>query len=175
MAFWKESNEMRLINYGILFLLVGYIPSYALTYAISSKELVQEAKRYNGQMIYFEGEIIGEVMRRGDTAWLNISDGGFAIGVFAQTSHLPKITYYGGYKTVGDRIQVKGVFNRTCSMHGGELDIHAKSLTIVKQGHLVEHPINLSRVRIALFLSLIALILVIIHFLKTKSRTSSNI
>lgn len=162
---------MRVINYGILFLLLGYIPSYALTYAISSKELIQEAKRYNGQMICFEGEIIGEVMKRGDIAWLNISDGGFAIGVFAQTSHLPKITYYGGYKTVGDRIQVKGIFNRTCSMHGGELDIHAKSLKIVKPGYIVDRPINLHKVRIILLLSLIAIVLIIIFLLKEKRDT----
>jgi hypothetical protein len=166
---------MKLINFVILFLLIGYIHSYADTYiVVSSTKLVKEAKRYDGKLVYFEGEVIGEVMRRGKVAWLNLSDGGFVIGVFANIHQLPKITYFGGYKAIGDKIGVEGIFHRACSQHGGELDIHAISLKITKQGHIVQHPINLQKVRIALILSLIAIIVIIIHFIKTKVKKDTK-
>lgn len=149
-------------------MLIGYTYSYAYTYTISSTKLVEEAKKYDGKLVYFEGEIIGEVMKRGKVAWLNLSDGGFVIGIFAHIQQLPKITYFGGYKAIGDRIGVEGIFHRACSRHRGELDIHAHSIKIVKQGHIVKHPINLHKVRIALILSLIAIIVVIIHLLRQR-------
>jgi len=161
---------MKVINFGILFLVIQYIYSYTYAYAISSKELLENAKRYDGEIIYFEGEVIGEVMRRGAVTWLNLSDGECAIGVVTQTVQLPKITYYGSYKAIGDRLGVEGIFHRACSEHGGELDIHATSIKIVEPGHLVKHPINLGKVRIALILLLIVLILISIHSFKTRIR-----
>lgn len=164
----KKDNKISLTNFVILFLLIGCINLYASTYTVSSTRLVEEAKGYDKKLVEFEGEIIGEVMKRGKVAWLNLSDGGYIIGIFAKVELLPKITYFGGYKAIGDRIRVKGIFHHACSEHGGEIDIHADSLKVVKQGYVVKHPINLQKVRIALILSLIAILVVIIHFIKTK-------
>lgn len=162
----KIQNQFKSFVFFMFFVVIKN-----LVYAspISSTELIEKAKEYDGKMVYYEGEVIGSVMKRGNIAWLNISDGNFAIGVFVQISQLPKITYHGCYKAIGDRIMVKGIFHRACPNHGGELDIHATSLEIIKPGNLVKHPINLVRVRIALLLSLIALLIIITHFItKTK-------
>jgi len=148
------------------------ITLYAAT--ISSRELINSAKEYDGKIVYFEGEIIGEMMKRKDVAWLNLSDlPNSCLGIFAQISQIPKITYYGGYKAVGDTIRVKGIFYRACSIHGGEIDIHALSLKIVKPGHQILHPINITRVKIAFLLSLIALLVIITYLIKTKVISSS--
>lgn len=171
----KEHTMIRLGILAVILLLEGTMSSgYAWTYSISSSELIEKASQYDGKMVYFEGELIGEVMKRGDFAWLNLSDGAFGIGVFANSSQLPKITYHGGYKSRGDTLRVKGIFHHACPEHGGDLDIHANSIKVIKPGYLVKHPINLTKVRLALLLSLIALILISIHVIKTKVTIYSN-
>lgn len=157
---------------GILLLEGVIFSAYTSTLTVSSSELIKKAAQYDGKTVYFEGELIGEVMKRGKSAWLNLSDGKFAIGVFTPIAHLPKITWYGGYKARGDILKVKGVFHHACPAHGGDLDIHAVSLEIAKPGYCVKHPMNLARVRVVFWLSLIALILIITYVIKTKIRTS---
>jgi len=166
----KPLYSRRMLKFITLtfFILINNIPLYAAV--ISSTELINLAKKYDGKIVYFEGEVIGEVMKRKDIAWLNLSDStNSCLGIFAEIWQIPKITYHGGYKAIGDTIRVKGIFHRACQTHGGELDIHALSLKIVKQGQQIQHPINITRVRIALLLSLITIILIITQIIKVNS------
>ncbi|MEK6728368.1 MAG: DNA-binding protein [Candidatus Omnitrophota bacterium] len=109
---------------------------------ISSTELINNAKIYNSKTVTYEGEIIGDVMRRGENAWINVNDGSNAIGIWINTSLLKEINYTGSYKSSGDRVEVTGVFNRACPEHGGDLDIHAQSLRKINSGRLRPQRLN---------------------------------
>jgi hypothetical protein len=103
-----------------------------------SSDLVEKAKALDGTMVVFEGEAIGEPMRRGDHAWINASDGNYGIGIWLPASEIAKVGRFGSYAGKGDRIRVEGVFHRACPEHGGDLDIHADSLEVVERGSAAE-------------------------------------
>ena len=70
-----------------------------------------------------------------------------------------KIRFFGDFKQEGDVVKIVGTFNAACPQHGGDMDIHASTLEIVRVGHPVHHVINTSRAIIAGVLLVLALIL----------------
>lgn len=139
----------RLVSiFGILFLLFGV----ALAQGIPSNELVNNAKLYDGKTVNYKGEVIGEIMKRGDFAWVNVHDGAKAIGIWVPLALTREIVYTGSYKAKGDIIEITGIFNRACPEHGGDLDIHAQALRKLDSGKLIRERLNSSKVSQALIL-----------------------
>jgi hypothetical protein len=110
--------------------------------SLSGNDLVSHAGLYNGWIVTFEGEVIGDIMARGDHAWLNVNDGERAIGIWASLAMIRQIKISGDYNHIGDIIEVTGQFNRACSEHGGDLDIHAREIKLIKRGRKVQHPVD---------------------------------
>ena len=141
----------------------------------SSAALVDQPKRHDGTTVEFTGEAIGEAMVRGDAAWLHLNDdayylrnveegaelGGYNSGmpVWLPAPLARTITYFGNYKHEGDVVRVSGVFNAACAQHGGDTDIHATSLVVVRVGHPAADPVTPSKVAWAVGLVLLALAL----------------
>jgi hypothetical protein len=128
---------------------------------VSVKDLTESAENYDGQTVTIEGEVIGDIMQRGDYAWITVNDdpyialeaqeerlrAGFniGIGVWLPSSEAEKVKVLGGYKNVGDRVSVTGVFHRVDGEHGGDTDIVAQSLVVLKPGQPVSRPLSLIR------------------------------
>jgi hypothetical protein len=107
-----------------------------LAQAVSADALIDHAKGYDGQVISFKGEVIGDIMKRGEFAWINISDGVNTIGVWVPIELIDKIRFTGDYKHTGDYVEIEGAFHRACLEHAGELDIHAEELTVLRAGEM---------------------------------------
>ncbi|MHB9145072.1 MAG: hypothetical protein ACYC5Y_07025 [Symbiobacteriia bacterium] len=101
---------------------------------VSARELIENARELDGQWVRFEGEAIGEVMVRGETAWVNVADADYAIGVLLPAAQADKVLMLGNYRTFGDRVRVTGVFHRADSRQGGDLDIVATELVRLAAG-----------------------------------------
>ncbi len=129
--------------------------------AVESHELVDNAHLYDGKKVEYQGEVVGDIMRRGEFAWLNVNDGGRAIGVWAKGEQVEIIKKAGCYNYIGDKIKVIGTFHRSCPEHGGDLDIHAQEITLLKEGYPIEHTIYPAKIVVAMIL-LLALLAVII-------------
>ena len=159
----------------ILFLLFAICYSLsAICYAqpiVSSVELIEKAKELDGQEVIYEGEVIGEVMTRGDYSWVNLNDGLNAVGVWMGNNSLGLIYFAGGYKSRGDWLRVRGVFNRACRRHGGDLDIHAEEAVKIRSGRLVKHRLVGEKKRIVLILAGVCLCLLIGQLLSRKLKT----
>lgn len=128
---------------------------------VSVKDLTESAENYDGQTVTIEGEVIGDIMLRGDYAWITVNDdpytskeaqeerlrAGFniGIGVWLPSSQAEKVKVLGGYKNVGDRVSVTGVFHRADGEHGGDTDIVAQSLVVLEPGKSVSRPLTLIR------------------------------
>lgn len=112
---------------------LGYA-SCACAQPLTSNELIRRATEYDQKTVVFEGEVVGEVMRRGDYAWANVNDGSGAIGVWLPLELAAQISAAGSYGVRGDWVEVSGTFHRACPAHGGDLDIHAQSLRILSRG-----------------------------------------
>ena len=85
---------------------------------------------------------------RGDDAWIHLNDdaymyknveegaelGGYNsrhAGVDSRRGWPRRSRILGDYKHEGDIVGVAGAFNAACAQHGGDMDIHATSLSVV--------------------------------------------
>ena len=157
---------------GILFLLfaICYLLS-AICYAqpaVSSTELIERAKEFAGKEVIYEGEAIGEVMTRGDHSWVNLNDGENAIGIWLDNNLLGIISFCGSYQARGDWLEVRGIFNRACKMHGADLDIHAINVKKTREGKAIRHRLLPAKQKLAIILSGVLLCLLILQFFKRR-------
>ncbi len=150
---------------------------------VNSASLVENANAWNRHVIKFTGEAIGEHMIRGKMAWLHLNDdaymskhieegaelGGYNSGhaIWVSADQARKILMFGDYKHAGDIVTVTGTFNATCREHGGDMDIHASTLEIVRVGHPVHHVINPSR---AIFAGVLLAVALALHRVRTIIR-----
>ena len=64
-----------------------------------------------------------------------------------------------------------GKFNRACIMHGGDLDIHAKSLQIIEKGANVDEVVSPRKIKVAITFLIICLTLTVIYFIRLGIRS----
>lgn len=180
MGFWPQSIQLlgsweprALVRMGSIF----FVFSFALCALslhcfaqplVSSTDLIEQAKKLDGKDIVYQGEVIGEVMMRGDYAWVNINDGLNAIGVWMPRDLAKTIEFAGSFKAKGDWVEVKGKFNRACIMHGSDLDMHCLSLLKIKSGRLVEDRLVAGKKGLVITLSGVALCLLILQLFSKK-------
>ena len=128
---------------------------------VSSITLVEKANSWDGRTVSFMGEAVGEAMRRGAMCWVHLNDdaymwknieegaklGGYNSGqaIWVRDDLAAKIRFFGDFLYEGDVVKVTGVFHAACREHGGDMDIHAAGLEIVRVGHPVAHNINRRR------------------------------
>jgi len=130
---------------------------------VSSAELTQNAQKYDGKEVIYEGEAVGEIMKRKGGAWVNINDGQNAVGVWMPAESADIIEYVGSYKARGDMLRVKGRFNRACPVHGGDLDIHAASVQKLKSGWQMQENIIPAKRNLLIILSVILCLVLILR------------
>lgn len=106
--------------------------SSAATY--SSRALIENARLLDGKRVTYRGEAVTAVMVRGPMAWMNVNDGENAIGVWVRAGDASAVKVLGDYKHTGDTVEVEGLFSRACNEHGGELDIHADRVRVLRAG-----------------------------------------
>jgi len=128
---------------------------------IDSTILIEETKKYDNSQVLYEGEVIGDIMTRGTYTWINVNDGANAIGIWLPASEAAKITYAGSYKYQGDIVRITGEFHRACALHGGDLDIHADKLEIIRPGFKNGKPLDISKAIWAIVFSGAALFMVL--------------
>ncbi len=142
---------------------------------VNSATLVENANLWDGRTVSFKGEAIGEAMVRGEMAWLHLNDdaymeknieegaalGGYNSGhaVWVSAELAARVRFFGDFKHDGDIVRVTGIFNAACRDHGGDMDIHATSLEVVRPGYPVRHVVNLHRGLIAVLLFALAALL----------------
>ncbi len=160
----------------IMFVLLAFpltLNAYAEDVTVIN-DLIENAKKLNGQEVTVQGEAIGEVMNRGDYSWVNINDGTNAIGIWLSKSDAEKIKYYGNYKNKGDTVNITGIFNRACKEHGGEADVHSNSIEIVENGHNVKEQLSSQKIITAIVLTLITLLSLLFLLKVIKSKETTN-
>jgi hypothetical protein len=161
---------------------IGMNPEYAFPtkdtpagVEANSASLVENANLWNGRMVTFKGEAIGERMVREKMAWVHLNDdaymeknieegaslGGYNSGhaIWLSAELARKIRILGDFKHEGDIVKVAGIFNAACREHGGDMDIHASSMEILRVGHPVHHVVNTDRIMVAAVLFIFAGIL----------------
>lgn len=133
--------------------------------------LIENAKQLDKREITIQGELIGEELERGEYSWINVNDTTNAIGVWISSKELKDVTYYGNYKNKGDIVRITGTFNRACTEHGGDTDIHCSNFEIVQKGSKTIKKISNRKLTVAGLLVVIALSIFLIYLrLNRKSK-----
>lgn len=164
-----------LITIFIIILCFPTITALAATAeAVSSNDLIDKAKDYDGQKVSYTGEVIGDIMDRGEYSWVNVSDGANAIGTWVKTSDMQNVTIAGRYGYHGDTIKINGVFHRACAEHGGDFDIHAEKIEVSQKGYAVGHSFTIIKIIISSVLFSAAIICMVLIFKKREPRLSGR-
>ncbi len=138
----------------------------AAAQSISSAELITRAKELDGQVVIYEGEVVGDVMVRGNYAWVNVHDGANAIGVWVPAELARAVGFTAGYVSKGDWIELEGVFSKACPEHGGDLDIHARQMRVLRPGRPVTERLNIGKRNLAFILAGVVCLVLILRQLK---------
>jgi len=137
--------------------------STATCQPVSSSSLIGNPQVYNGKFVEFQGEVVGDIMERGNNAWVNILDNGTAIGIWMKASDANRIKVKGDYSRKGDTVIITGTFHNACEVHGGETDIHAESIEIISRGTSIDHPVDPKKYAVIGILAVISLGLFLIY------------
>jgi len=154
-------------------------PATGMGQEVKVKELVENSESYDGQEVIVEGEVVGDLMIRGDEAWITVNDdpysersleegGDFAglsnygIGVWLPRQETEAIRVLGSYKNHGDRVRVRGIFHRVDHSHGGDMDIEGISLQVMKPGYPIRHSFSYWKLALVLALASMAACLAIV-------------
>ena len=121
---------------------------------VTVTELLEDWEEYDGREVILRGEAVGDVMARGEYAWITVNDDTYSrqalheegaldgqnrgIGVWLPTGEAEKIGRLGRYGSVGDFVEVRGIFRADDEQHGGDFDIKGQSLTILEEGRPVD-------------------------------------
>jgi hypothetical protein len=163
-----KSFKGRILGLGIILFFLHLACGVVSAQPISSSELINNARQYDRKTVVYEGEVIGDIMRRGEYAWINLYDGKNAIGIWINASLVKDIAYVGSYKTRGEIIEVTGIFNRACQEHGGDLDIHALAMRKISAGRPVQERLNTGKGNLAIVLLVILCLVWILSLLKRR-------
>lgn len=161
---------MRKAKVSFLFICLMLAVATEAGAAISSEKLLQVSEKYDGKEIFFKGEVIGDILGRGESVWINVRDKYAAIGIFCSRKLTERIKYMGSYKVKGDIISVRGVFHRACIQHGGDTDIHANKITIINGGEKIKHVADKKKIKAAMILPAIAFFLAMLHLIVRRFR-----
>jgi hypothetical protein len=150
----------------VFFSVLANVNLYAQS--LTSTDLLNNTKRYDGQTVAYQGEVIGDIMVRGEYAWLHINDGITAIGAWIPKTLVSDIQHLGDYHQKGDIVEIRGEFHRACPEHGGDLDIHVQEITKIASGNRLLEPASISKLYLGIFLTLISLLVYAVKFWKRK-------
>lgn len=159
-------NNLKFIPI-ILFLMLSW-QTAAFAQSLSSSELINNAQGYDGKLITYSGEVVGDVMVRGNFAWVNLNDGVNALGIWMPAEAAKEIKFTGNYKFRGDHLEMVGVFHRACLEHGGDLDIHAQSWRKTVSGRVIKEKLNYDKVNLGFILAGVLLLTWILTLFKHK-------
>lgn len=151
-----------------MFLIFFSFNGIAFADEFTFNDLIENGKAFDKKPVKVRGEAIGESMKRDSNSWINISDGTLPFGIWMKNEDAEKVKLFGNYHNKGDIIEVTGTFNRACSQHGGDMDIHADSIVVVKEGQIIPHPIDYSRQLVSIGLTVLTLILGALTYRKIK-------
>ena len=106
---------------------VNQMPDSSFLYNTDIADLAGAESFHDTQTVQVTGEVVGD----------HIND-----ELLMTNEQAKLIENYGNYNTDGTILQVRGTFYLSCSEHQGLSDIHAKEVTVVKQGSPRKHPVN---------------------------------
>ncbi len=122
-------------------------------------DMISNPGIYNGKFLTVQGQAVGSVMRRGDYAWVNMTDGTQTLGFWMTYSLARQIKYTASYDFKGDLLTVEGTFVAMSLKHDGDMEFDVSKIVKIIPGEKIVHTIDFDRIIFLIVISVIALFL----------------
>lgn len=159
---------MKIRKIGLMIIFILSLVDVNADSIVTSTELIEDTNKYNGQEVTYVGEIVGDIMNKGQFSWIHVNDGNNSMSFYVSNELIKDIKYVGRYNVIGDQLEVSGIFNKACMEHSGDIDIHVNNLKITRIGYKVESNESKSLLLAASVSSLAAITLLAIVIKKHK-------
>lgn len=158
-------------------ILISSIIFMANTISVNASEntiqnLIDKSVELDKQEVVIEAEAVGERMIRGSHSWINVNDSTNSMGVWLDDKNADKIRNFGSYSHQGDIVRIKGIFNRSCKEHGGDMDLHSIEVEVIKEGKENVIKVESKKKNLAIGLTFGTLILVGVYYERFKRKIS---
>lgn len=129
---------MKIRKIGLMIIFILSLVDVNADSIVTSTELIEDTNKYNGQEVTYVGEIVGDIMNKGQFSWIHVNDGNNSMSFYVSNELIKDIKYVGRYNVIGDQLEVSGIFIKACIEHSGDIDIHVNNLKITHIGYKVE-------------------------------------
>ena len=147
---------------------------------VSSTELIECPSLFDGRVVRYEGEAVGEVLLRPGRAWVHINDDLYARQLGPVAEHrtvaggnsgmaisMPRDDAVkvlpGSFRRVGTGVAVVGTFLRADPEDGGSPAIVATDVEIVREPRTIEQKVSVVRVIVAAAMAAVVLALLLLR------------
>lgn len=154
---------------------------------VSSDELLSCPRAFDGQLVRYVGEPVGEVLERRDHAWAQLNDDVYSqsaplplrpdfagnnagIGVRLPARGVGEIVHVGGPERRGDLIAVEGRFHRSFPDTADTMAIDAHRVQRLRPGGPIEHRVLPDRRLAAITLGVLAAAMAVAERVVTRRR-----
>lgn len=126
---------------------------------VSSDDLYECPRVYDGALVRYEGEAVGALLRRNDGAWAQLNDDAYAgdlgplpahrdfrggnagMGVHLPPGLADQVTWVGGPSAQGDVLEVIAKFHHVDADSGEVAVLRAREGRVVRPGHAIQEPV----------------------------------
>ena len=118
-------------------------PNKDQVYSVRLEDLLSSRQDLDGQLVSFSGEAIGDLIKADSKhTWVMLEDQGYGLSVLMRNEDADKIEHLGKYGVRGSILQVVGVYHIADPDQAGELDVVARSVSLVESGYSYEEPVH---------------------------------
>ncbi|MPZ73454.1 MAG: hypothetical protein GEU74_09515 [Nitriliruptorales bacterium] len=156
---------------------------------VSSSELIECPKLFDGEQVRYEGEAVGVVLLRPTHSWVHVNDDPYAVRIGPVSEHrtvaggnsgmavsMPRETAAavtpGAFRTAGTGLSIVGTFLRADPDDGGAPSIRATGVRVVRDARSVHQEISVRRIVAAVVFVAVAMgLLVVRRVVRRRSYT----
>ena len=118
-------------------------PNKDQVHSVRLEDLLSSRQDLDGQLVSFSGEAIGDLIKADSKhTWVMLEDQGYGLSVLMRNEDADKIEHLGKYGVRGSILQVVGVYHIADPDQAGELDVVARSVSLVESGYSYEEPVH---------------------------------
>ena len=118
-------------------------PNKDQVHSVRLEDLLSARQDLDGQLVSFSGEAIGDLIKADSKhTWVMLEDQGYGLSVLMRNEDADKIEHLGKYGVRGSILQVVGVYHIADPDQAGELDVVARSVSLVESGYSYEEPVH---------------------------------
>ena len=152
---------------------------------VTSAELIECPSLFDGRIVRYEGEAVGEVLLRPGRAWVHVNDDIYARRIGPVSEHrtvgggnsgmaisLPRDDAVqimpGNFRRAGTGVTIVGTFLRADPEDGGSPAIVATDVQIVREPRLIQQRVSSARVIVAVAMTAVVLALLLLRRVRLR-------